>query len=131
MSLPSLWGSPMLGMAQDPVSAPRSFSPQVLQCCLRDSGQACPQLPSVLPSHVQTLSRPQPIPSTGRCLMPKDGAVPVLPAACTLLGWQDRSWLSCLFSTDPHGQPLILQGPGSLRRVILGIFSSRERPHAS
>lgn len=117
---------PTLGTAQDPVSPPGPSAlsqwlwsrpvPRSLQSC-QVRFKLCPGL---------SLS-----PCPGRCLMAKDGTVSVPPAACTLLGWQDRSWLSCLVSTDPHGQPPHPAGPWQLQESNTEVFFSRERPHAS
>lgn len=59
---PDCGAPPVLGMAQDPVSAPRSFSPVCSDSAAGRDPRQSPQVPSVLPSQVQTLSSLQPIP---------------------------------------------------------------------
>lgn len=124
MSLPRLWGSSHAGNSPGCCASPQGHQP-----CLSDStaGLLPAPLSPAKPGPDLSLS-----PSPGRCLLPKDGTVPVSPAACTLLGWQDRSWLSCLVSTDPHGQPPhpAGPGPGRFKRVILGSFSLGRHPTA-
>lgn len=129
MSLPRLWGSPHAGHCPRPCG-----SPQVPQPCLSDSTAGL--VPSS-PQGCQARSKSCPglslFLSPGRRLMPKDGIVPVPPAACTWLGWQDRFWLSCLVSTDPRGQPPHPAGPWPcpIQGSITGHFFSRETPRAS
>lgn len=99
---PDCGAPPMLATAQDAVPVPRATSPVSVT-----PQQAWSQLPSVLPSQVQTLA----------CLHPQEGACcpkmglsqcPQLPAPC----WGSRTGPGCraLSQQTPMGSPLILQG---------------------
>lgn len=96
--------------AQEPVSAP---GPSALSQWLQHACSPIPLSPG---------ARSRSCPSLGPS-HPPDAQRWDCPSAPTLLGWQDRSWLSC-----PMRCPLILHGPGRFRRVMLGIFSLERHP---
>lgn len=124
-SLPRLWGSPHAGHRPGPCVTPRSFS-----SVPATPWQICPQVPSVLPSQAQTLSRPWPIPIPRKAPDAQRwvSQCPQMPAPC----WGGRTGPGshALSQQTPMGSPLILQGlgPGRFKRVIQAFFPYMRDP---
>lgn len=118
MGLPPCWPQPRMlcqpqGHQPSLSDSSAGLVPSSSQSCWARS-RSCPDL--------------HPSPSSGRCLMPKDGTVPMpqLPAPC----WGGRIGAGChaLSQKTPMGSPLILQGPGRFRWLILVFFSLGRNP---